>query len=103
MPRPGKAWTTRDRYGDWVYLIWERWQHVLAHHPDMLPFFTAIQETVKQGRRKQDSLKPNKYFYRNWFDTLLPEYNCITVVVGVNTLTSDHYVITAYPDWQQPR
>ena len=47
----GKAWTVRDRYGNDIYLTWERWQHIIApdNHPEVELYFDYIAETIKRG------------------------------------------------------
>lgn len=41
-----------------------------------------------------------KYFYREWFDNLPNGHNTVVVVVGVNLVTDDRFVLTAYPDYR---
>ena len=99
MPRQGKAWTVQDRQGDRVYLTWERWEHILLHHPDMSPFLEEIRRTVQEARRRQDALSPYKYFYRLVYDYLTEGFEVVVVVVAVNPTTQDRFVLTAYLDY----
>jgi len=46
----GRAWTIADRYGNEVYLAWERWEHTIEFHPEMEPFFDDIRLTVQRFR-----------------------------------------------------
>lgn len=61
----GKAWTVRDRYGNEIYLTWERWSHVIDpdNHAEVEPFFDYMAETVRLGRRRQDIYDVTRYQY----------------------------------------
>ena len=102
MTRPGKAWTVQDRYGNEVYLTWERWEHIVDRHPIMEPFFDEIKLTVQYAKRRQDRLLPYKWFYVNWqVEGLQPGNNCIVIVVMYKS-DSGWFVLTSYQDyWQQ--
>jgi len=61
-------WIVSDRYGNEIYFTEiyfteERWQHILASRPELEPYFDQFLETVRTGRRQQDSLVPNEYRY----------------------------------------
>jgi hypothetical protein len=101
MLRRGKAWTVRDRYGDEVYLTWERWGHILEFHPTMVPFFDELQYTVRAGKRRQDQALPYKHFYVHSFDNLPVDSNVIVAVVLVNVRTGERFVTTAYMHWME--
>ena len=98
MLRRGKAWTVRDRYGNEVYLTWERWQHIIAEHVEMKDYFDELGFTVRLGRRHQHPLQVNKYFYRRPFPDLPKDFDLIEAVVVVNMRTGDRFVVTAYLD-----
>ncbi len=78
-------WTVQDRKGHTIYCTHERWQHILESRPELEPFFEMFLETVRTGRRKQDSLIPNEYRYYKRFDELLPENNHLVVIVIFKT------------------
>jgi hypothetical protein len=105
MTQSGKAWTVRDRYGDEVYLTWERWyDHISLYHLEMTEFFDELYDTVRTGRRRQDPLKPHRYRYIRWFDNLVSEeYNCIVAIVIVKPATGERFVVTAYQDYRVKR
>jgi hypothetical protein len=105
MTPSGKVWTVRDRYGDKVYLTWERWYHpILGYHPEMTEFFEELQETVQTGRRWQDPLNSHRYRYICWFDQLVSdEHNCIVAIVIVKPARNERFVVTAYQDYQIER
>jgi hypothetical protein len=65
-------WTVRDRLGNEIYLTEERWRHILESRPEMEPFLDEFLETIRTGRRKQDSLLPDKFFYHKRFEVLFP-------------------------------
>jgi hypothetical protein len=101
--RRGRAWTTTDRYGNDIYLTWERWEHIIEFHPEMEPFFEDIYLTVQRLRRRQDVLNPHKWFYVQWgIEGLEPWNNCIVVVV-VYRPESERFVVTAYQDYIRER
>ncbi|HKZ82793.1 MAG TPA: hypothetical protein VJ793_03955 [Anaerolineae bacterium] len=99
MPHRGKIWTERDRYGNEVYLTWERWEdHILPGHPTMEGQLEKVRRTIQEGRRWQDPLNPNRYHYRLWDVDLPEDYNCIVVVVIVTPAQNERFVVTAYLD-----
>jgi len=61
-------WVTRDRYGNIIYFTEERWQHILEARPELEPLLDKFLETIRTGRRKQDALIPNEYYYFKRFD-----------------------------------
>jgi len=40
----GKLWTRRDRFGNDIYLTYERWRHVtnLDNHPEVEPCLECV-------------------------------------------------------------
>jgi len=61
----GKRWTVQDRDGSEIYLTEERWRHITVPdgHPEMVDYERELQKTIRTGRRTQDSLISNKYYY----------------------------------------
>ncbi len=103
MTQSGKAWTVRDRYGNEVYLTWERWEHIVDRHPTMEPFFDEIRLTVQRAKHRQDRLLPYKWFYVNWeVKNLEPANNCLVVVVLFRS-DSGRFVLTSYQDYWRKR
>jgi hypothetical protein len=78
-------WTVHDRYGNAIYMTQERWKHILESRPDLEDHLDEFLETLRTGRRRQDSLVPNKYFYYKHFTSLLPENNHLIAVVIFKT------------------
>ena len=52
-----------DRWGNKITLTDERWQHIIEWHPELEGFEEDILETIRKGRRRQDSIDPHKYKY----------------------------------------
>jgi hypothetical protein len=101
----GRRWTIRDRYGNDIYLTEERWAHIIEaiNHPELEDYEDYVQGVVQSGRRKQDTLNPQKYRYSMEFDDL-PAYNSHIVVIVLFRFTEDehgrpianNYIVTAY-------
>ncbi len=101
----GKAWTESDRYGNAIYLTWERWAHIteIDNHPEVEPYFDQIRETLRLGRRRQDVYDPNAYQYHRSFPNL-PGRNshlivCVRYRWPVNldgSIREEKFVTTAY-------
>ena len=105
MTTTGIRWKIHDRYGNEIYLTHERWQHITApiNHPDMVNCEEHLKATIQYGRRKQDSLNPQKYRYTNAFVSLPADNTHIIAIVlfrfreGSNgDPISNNYIVTAY-------
>jgi hypothetical protein len=101
----GKRWTVQDNYGDAIYLTQERWQHIIApiNHPEMLDYESHLKKTIQAGKRKQDSLNPNKYRYSKRFNSLASDNTHIVAIVlfrfrsgKAGKLIANNYIVTAY-------
>jgi hypothetical protein len=60
----------------------------LADHLD------EVLKTIREGRRRQDVIEPEKFVYYLKTDVLLPDYNHILVIIR---LIRNNFVVTAYP------
>ncbi len=89
-------WTVRDRQGHEVYLTKERWRHITFRHKALAGHQDDVLSTIRLGRRREDTLKPFKFFYSRRCNTLTGHYNNITVVVLA--YPDNSYVVTAWPD-----
>jgi hypothetical protein len=49
----------KDRLGHEIYLTDERWHHICEEHPEMQRYRRWVLETVRRGRRFQDSARPD--------------------------------------------
>ena len=76
-----KTWEVTDRYDNKIYLTEERWRHILESRPELEPLLNDFLETIRTGRRKQDTLIPNEYRYYKQFDKLLPQNNHLVAIV----------------------
>ena len=70
-----------DRWGNEIYITSERWEHILERHDELTDLFDEVLETLRRGKRRQESLDLNRYRYRRLCLALLPEFNHIIVAV----------------------
>ncbi len=105
-----RRWTVEDRYGNAIYFTEERWQHILASRPELEPHFDLFLETLRTGKRQQDSLIANEYRYVKRYPALLPENNVLVVVVvfkqqidAAGTTVANNFVVTGWANyvWSQ--
>ncbi len=98
-------WTVHDRYGNEIYLTQERWHHIIEaiNHPEMLEFEEHLQQTIRQARRKQDMLNPQKHRYSMTFDDLAEDNTHIVAIVlfryrvgQAGEPMHNNYIVTAY-------
>lgn len=101
----GRRWIVRDRYGNDIYLTQERWEHIIdpENHPETVVCEDNLKETIRSGRRKQDSLNPQKYRYSKEFDDLAEGNTHIVAIVLCRYKESaggqpvpNNYIVTAY-------
>jgi hypothetical protein len=91
--------STKDQLGHEIYLTEERWRHICNEHTEMQGYRRQVLETVRRGRRFQDSIRPEVYlYYRNYRG--LPYGNTsIVVVVHFGSGLSgreNNFIMTAY-------
>lgn len=100
-----RRWETTDRYSNLIYLTQERWQHIIAstNHPEMAEYEQELQDTIRTGRRQQDSLNPRKYRYSKRFQVLAEDNTHIVAIVLFAFVEDDegqpqanNYVVTAF-------
>jgi hypothetical protein len=110
MDTPEYRWAVQDRYGNTIYLTAERWQHIVESRPELEPHFDQFLETMRTGRRQQDTLIPNKYRYYRRYDELLPENNHLVLIVVFHTRLNEqgqyvpnNFVVTGWANyiWSQ--
>jgi len=101
----GKLTTVRDRYGNDIYLTHERWGHIIDpdNHPEVGPLFDYVRETIRLGRRRQDSYDPNGYQYIRAVPDLADNNTHLVVCVRFRwrtepdgTVREEKFVTTAY-------
>jgi hypothetical protein len=101
----GRRWMIHDRYGNDVYLTQERWEHIIEpmNHPEMSSYEEHLKEAVQSGKRKQDSLNPQKYRYIKPFDDLAEDNTHIVAIVLFKFSEgpdgepiTNNYIVTAY-------
>jgi hypothetical protein len=90
----------QDRYGNRIYLTWERWEHALGHPGMHEGLRDLLLDTLRQAGRKQDRYDPAKYKYTQDFADLPLPYTHMEVVVkfGWNRESgaANNFVLTAY-------
>ena len=88
-----------DRWGHEIYLTDERWQHICEEHPEMFGQEKNLFETVRRGRRFQDSIRPEVYLYSLDFRNLPCDNTAIVVVVRFgfhHDGSENNFILTAY-------
>ena len=92
--------SVRDQLGHEMYRTEERWRHICEEHPEMQRWRAQVLETVRRGRRFQDSVRPDVYLYSRDYRGL-PHLNTTMVVVVLSGFypdgTQNNFVLTAYP------
>ena len=98
-----ESWEVHDRYGNRIYMTAERWAHALEKRPWLDDFFDDALDTVRNGRRQQDPLNPEKYKYYRRCPDLEPDYNNIVVIVlfkkswdEVGRIVANNYVVNVW-------
>ena len=88
----------QDRYGNTIYLTDERWRHIIKRHPQLTPYRVAVLRTIRLGRRSQDVLQRNKFYYNHAFKSVAP-FQEVEVVVVFDWANNqpNNFVVTAYP------
>jgi hypothetical protein len=89
----------RDRQGHEIYLTDERWKHICEEHPEMQDYKQDVLETVRKGRRFQDSFRANVYLYYLAHADLPYDNNTIVVVVHFGFHSDgreNNFVLTSY-------
>ena len=98
-------WTQQDRFGNDIYLTHERWQHItdLDNHPELSLYAEYVQDTIRHGRRRQDTYDPQSYRYYAEFPDLPDDNTHIVVCVRFRWATApdetvhvEKFVTTAY-------
>lgn len=98
-------WTVRDHFGNEIYLTCERWEHIVEpiNHPEMEEFEGHLKKTIRSGKRKQDTLNPQKYRYVKEFENLAEDNTHIIAIVlfrfkegEVGEPAPNNYIVTAY-------
>ena len=101
----GRRWIEKDRLDNEIYLTNERWEHITdpANHPEMIDFENELRETIRGGRRKQETLDPQKYRYSKAFDNLTAKNTHIVAIVVFRFFEDErgnpkanNFIVTAY-------
>lgn len=88
-----------DKYGNSIYLTEERWQHILERHDELSFLKEEVLKTVRVGKRRQDPLFPDTFYYHRICSKLPSRFTHIEVVVIFRSKDEkpNNFVVTAYP------
>lgn len=89
----------QDRYGNTIYLTDERWNHIVERHSEFKDHKGEVVGAIRSGKRKQDSLHPDIFYYVRAIRHIPSEHTHIKVVVAFR-MTSErpnNFVVTAFP------
>lgn len=88
----------QDQLGHAIYLTDERWEQIVTEHPELDGHRAAVLSTVRSGKRSQDPLIPDKFFYNKKFRRLIEGYDEIEVVVIFRWQDDlpNNFIVTAY-------
>jgi Na+/phosphate symporter len=98
-------WRVFDRQGNQIYLTEERWQHIIETdgHPEMADYEEELKETIRQGRRRQIPLQPQKYEYSKVYHHLVDNNTHMIALVLFRVRENErgrpvanNYIVTAY-------
>ncbi len=87
-------WKVIDKWGNEIVLTKERWKHIIDHHWELKEHLDDVLKTIRLGKRKQETVNPQKFKYIHSFDYLPHNYTHVVVIVK---LATNKFVITAYP------
>ena len=91
--------TVKDRLGHEIYLTDERCHHICEEHPEMQRYRRRVLETVRSGRRLQDSARPDVYLYYRDYSDFLHSNTTLVVVVRFgfdHAGAENNFILTAY-------
>ncbi|MFQ6102494.1 MAG: hypothetical protein ACE5OS_14875 [Anaerolineae bacterium] len=103
MDRQRSGWCT-------IYMTLERWEYIIAKHPELDGHLDDVLTTLRFGRRKQDRRDPQTYTYRHRCERLRPPYNHIVVAVSFRwqhlldgTTVPNNFVVSAWGKYVSPK
>lgn len=88
-----------DRFGNTVYLTDERWEHIVERHPELEGLREEILSTVRSGKRRQDAMALETFYYKKAFPRLAGRLTAIEVVAVFQWQINqpNNFILTAYP------
>jgi len=98
--------TVKDQLGHEIYLTDERWNHICEEHPEMRGYESQVLETIRRGRRFQDSVRPDVFLYYRDFEDLPAGNSTIVAVVRFGFIpggAENNFVVTAYQIFRHRR
>lgn len=91
-----------DKWGNTIYLTDERWQHIIARHPEMIGRRKQLLMTLQAGERIENPIGSKKFNYWKRFRNLRPGKTKIRAIVQFelkrtkNLIEPNNFVVTAY-------
>lgn len=98
--------SVKDQLGHEIYLTDERWNHICEEHPEMLDCESQVLASVQNGRRFQDSIRPDIFLYYRDFEGLPLSNTAVVVVVRFGIApdgSENNFIVTAYQIFRQRR
>jgi hypothetical protein len=88
----------QDEYGNIIYLTDERWEHIIESHPELEEFREEVLSVLRLGKRKQDILFPDTFYYTPKAHQIKQWNMNIEVVVLFREKNQkpNNFVVTAY-------
>lgn len=98
-----RRWSVQDRRGRPIYMTQERWEYIVAKHPELEGHLDNLLNTLRTGRRRQDKRDSQTYTYRRACESLPTPYNYIVVAVAFRwrelpdgTTVPNNFVVSAW-------
>ena len=76
-----RKWVVYDRESREIYLTEEQWEHIISRHGELRNHLEDVLNTIRLGKRKQQSQDPQAYVYHWQCETLRYPFNGIIVAV----------------------
>lgn len=88
----------QDAYGNIIYLTDERWEHIIENHPELEEYREEVLSVIRSGKRKQDILFPDTFYYTSKAHQIKQWNMNIEVVVLLREKDQkpNNFVVTAY-------
>lgn len=88
----------QDQLGNVIYMTDERWEHIVEEHAELDGHRAEVLSTVRSGKRSQDPLIPNKFFYNKKLRQFIEDFDEIEVVVIFRWQHEkpNNFIVTAY-------
>ena len=98
--------TVKDQPGHEIYLTDKRWNHICEEHLEMRGYESHVLETIRRGRRFQDSVRPDVLLYYRDIEDLSAGNSTVVAVVRFGFSpggAENNFVVTAYQIFRHGR